>query len=136
MTVVVKNFSHPITDMQKQQLADLLEIDNPELIFVENYPFHVDFSGDIMEQALAVFKEAYADCYVDHTNTLRNQNSALVITRPPALTEGTMLAAVYVYDTFGVFPIIPGFQSVRGLTPRFDIYTLFDFNRPGYKYAL
>lgn len=136
MNIVIKNFSHPITEMQKQQLATLLGMHDASSILVEDYPFHMDFTGNIVEQAEAVFREAYADCSTDSDGRLRNSNGALVITRPPALTEGTLLIGVYLYQTFGVFPIIPAFQSVRGLTPRFDIYAVFDFNRPGYVFAL
>ena len=138
LQAVVKNFSHPLTDEQLAQITHLLEqkFQNPAKVIENRIPYHVNFEGSVFEQTENVLKSAFDGCEIDYfvegdllIPRLATKRGELVIVRPPALTEGTLLAVLHVAKRFTVFPIIPAFRSTGGTPPRFVVYDLYDLHK-------
>lgn len=137
LQAVVKNFSHPLSDEQLAQITHLLEqkFQNPAKVIEDRIPYHVNFEGSVLEQTEKVLKSAFEDCEIDYfvegdslIPRLATKRGELVIVRPPALTEGTLLAVLYVAERFGVYPIVPAFRS-EGTPPKFKVYDLYDLHK-------
>jgi len=138
LQAVVKNFSHPLTDDQLVQIANLLEqkFQKPAKVIEDRITYHVNFEGSVFDQTENVLKAAFDDCETEYfaegdvlIPRLVTNRGELVLVRPPALTEGTLLAVLHVAKRFTVFPIVPAFRSTGGVPPRFVVYELYDLQK-------
>jgi hypothetical protein len=138
LQAVVKNFSHPLTDEQLAQIAHLLEqkFQKPAKVIENRIHYQVNFEGSVFEQTENVLKAAFDDCenaYFAEGDVLIprlvTNRGELVLVRPPALTEGTLLSVLHVFKRFTVFPIVPAFRSNGGTPPRFVVYDLYDLHK-------
>lgn len=84
-TVSILNFSHPVTDQQRIQIADLLEY-QPEAITVMDIPMQIDLDGSLVAQIASLLDGL-------EWNSNQWQTEAIIVNLPGLSAAAAVLLA-------------------------------------------
>lgn len=114
--MILLNFSHPLTDMQLEQLATFLEGETPEVVHV---PLHLEDHQPFGDQIMAVLDAPPA-------SQVEWETDAIVVMLPGLSSAAAVLLAE-LHGRCGYFPPVVRRSPKEGaVPPRFEIVELLD----------